>query len=165
MSLTPLGESVGREQYVDQPQRSRKVRAVNLLARMSKPTLFSTYDPLTKGELRKFWYIDYEAYWLAGGDQKKSHRLKEYLKWVSWSYALLPGQREMSEQPRRTWMRKQANLEFRHFRRVSFLAPPPSGGRLGGGVHRGDRRPSLSNAWESSSAIRSSTPWMFSNTS
>lgn len=79
----------------------------NLLEGMSKSPLFSTYDHLTKGEPLRFWYIDYDAYWAAGGDRKKSHRLKDYLKWVSWSCAPLPGQRDMSEQQRQTWMRKQ----------------------------------------------------------
>ena len=67
-----------------------------LLESMAKSPLFSTYGHLTKGEPLRFWYIDYEAYWLAGGNQKKSHRLKDYLKWVTLFCAPLPGQGEMS---------------------------------------------------------------------
>ena len=74
---------------------------------MSTSPLFSTYNHLAKGEPLKFWYIDYEAYWTAGGPRKKSHRLKDYLKWVTWSCTPLPCQLKMTEKQRQTWVRKQ----------------------------------------------------------
>jgi len=79
----------------------------HLLESMARSPLFSTYNHQAKGEPLRFWYIDYEAYWLSGGNRKKSHRLKDYLKWVSWSCAPLPRQQSMTERQRQTWMRKQ----------------------------------------------------------
>ena len=79
----------------------------NLIETVSKPPLFSTYDHLAKGKPLRFWYLDWEAYWTAGGKRKKSHRLKDYLKWVSWECTPLPSQRNKTEHQRQTWMRKQ----------------------------------------------------------
>jgi hypothetical protein len=79
----------------------------NLLESPSKSPLFSTYDHQAKGKPLRFWYIDWDAYWTAGGNRKKSHRVKDYLKWVTWSCAPLPSQLNMSESQRQTWMRKQ----------------------------------------------------------
>jgi len=79
----------------------------NLLERVSKTPLFSTYDHLAKGEKLRFWYIDYEAYWAAGGSRKKSHRLKDYLKWVEWKCAPLPQHAKMPDHQRQAYFRKQ----------------------------------------------------------
>ena len=79
----------------------------NLLESVSKSPLFSTYSHQAKGEKLRFWYIDYEAYWAVGGDRKKTHRLKDYLKWVEWHCTPLPGQAAMTERQRQTWMRRQ----------------------------------------------------------
>ena len=79
----------------------------NLLETVSKPPLFSTYDHLAKGKPLRFWYLDWEAYWTAGGKRKKSHRLKDYLRWTTWQCTPLPSQMAMREHQRQTWMRKQ----------------------------------------------------------
>ena len=76
-----------------------------LVERVSKSPLFTTYHFQSKGEALRFWYIDYDAYYTAGGERKKSHRLKEYLKWVSWECTPLPEHEGMSRQQRQTWVR------------------------------------------------------------
>jgi hypothetical protein len=79
----------------------------NLLDTMSKSPLFSTWGHLASGAPLKFWYIDWEAYLTAGGERKKTHRLKDYLKWVSWECTPLPSQQGWVYHQRQTWMRKQ----------------------------------------------------------
>ena len=79
----------------------------HLVERVSQSPFFSTFEHLAKGGKLRFWYIDHEAYWAAGGNRKKGHRLKAYLKWVEWECAPLPQQEEMSEHQRQSWMRHQ----------------------------------------------------------
>ena len=78
-----------------------------LVERVSGSPLFSTYHFQSKGEKLRFWYIDRDAYQTAGGDRKKSHRLKDYLKWVEWECAPLPEHQHWTEHQRRTWVRKR----------------------------------------------------------
>jgi hypothetical protein len=79
----------------------------NLHEKVSETPFFSTYEHQAKGEPLRFWYIDYEAYWAAGGNRKKSHRLKDYLKWVEWECTPLPSQENRTQSQRQTWVRKQ----------------------------------------------------------
>ncbi len=51
----------------------------NLVEHTSESPFFTTYHHQAKGETPCFWYIDYDAYWTAGGRSKKTHRLKDYL--------------------------------------------------------------------------------------
>jgi hypothetical protein len=44
----------------------------NLVETVSQSPYFSTYRHQAFGEDLRFWYIDYEAYWAAGGDRKKA---------------------------------------------------------------------------------------------
>lgn len=78
-----------------------------LVEQVSASPLFSTYHFQAKGKPLRFWYIDYEAYYLAGGSRKKSHRLKDYLKWVEWECTPLPKHAKMTIHQRRTWVRQQ----------------------------------------------------------
>jgi hypothetical protein len=79
----------------------------NLIERTEKSPLFTTYHYQAKGEPLKYWYIDYDAYWTAGGSRKKTHRLKDYLKWTKWHCTPLPNQQSKSISERQTWMRQQ----------------------------------------------------------
>lgn len=78
-----------------------------LVEQVSDSPLFSTYHFQAKGKALRFWYIDYEAYYLAGGCRKKNHRLKDYLKWVTWECAPLPSHEKMTINQRQTWVRQQ----------------------------------------------------------
>ena len=80
----------------------------NLHESLSNTPFFSTYNHLAKGEPLRFWYIDYEAYWAAGGDRKKSHRVKDYLRWVEWSCTPLPSLSNRTLSQQQTWTRKQS---------------------------------------------------------
>jgi hypothetical protein len=79
----------------------------NLHERIKERPFFSTYEHQAKGEPLRFWYIDYEAYWAAGGNRKKTHRVKDYLKWVEWSCTVLPSQANRTQSQQQTWLRKQ----------------------------------------------------------
>ena len=79
----------------------------DLLENATKSPLFSTYEHQANGKPLRFWYIDWEAYWLAGGTRKKSHRPKDYLKWTTWSCTALPSHQGMTDSQRQTWMRAQ----------------------------------------------------------
>jgi hypothetical protein len=79
----------------------------NLVETVSQSPFFSTFKHQAHGEKLRFWYIDYDAYWAAGGDRKKGHRLKRYLKWVEWECTPLPNQAMMTEKQRQTWMRQE----------------------------------------------------------
>ena len=43
-----------------------------LIEKVSESPFFSTYNFWTKGKPLKFWYIEWEAYYLAGGERKKT---------------------------------------------------------------------------------------------
>ena len=79
----------------------------NLVEKVSQAPFFSTYRHQAFGDELRFWYLDYEAYWVAGGHRKKGHRLKDYLKWVTWECTPLPNQVEWSTHKRQTWIRQQ----------------------------------------------------------
>jgi hypothetical protein len=78
-----------------------------LVEEVSGSPLFSTYHFQAKGKSLRFWYIDWEAYYLAGGARKKKHRIKDYLKWVEWACTPLPKHEKMTVHQRQTWVRKQ----------------------------------------------------------
>jgi hypothetical protein len=81
----------------------------HLIDKTSTSPLFSTYRHQGTGRTLKYWYIDHEAYWTAGGSRNKRHRLKNYLKWVNWSCVPLPHQQSMTDSQRQTWIRKNVN--------------------------------------------------------
>jgi len=79
----------------------------NLVEHTSDSPFFTTYHHQAKGESLCFWYIDYDAYWTAGGRSKKTHRLKDYLRWTKWHCTPLPNHQSMTEPQRQTWFRQQ----------------------------------------------------------
>ena len=87
----------------------------NLIEKTAHSPFFSTYHHQAKGQSLKYWYIDYNAYYTAGGNRKKTHRLKDYLKWVTWQTTPLPEHQSMSESQRQTWFRKQVSTLDNHF--------------------------------------------------
>ena len=78
-----------------------------LIETVSQSPFFSTFRHQAFGDELRFWYLDYEAYWAVGGDRKKGHRLKDYLKWVTWECTPLPNQAGRTVHQRRTWIRQQ----------------------------------------------------------
>ena len=87
----------------------------NLIDRTAHSPFFSTYHHQAKGRPLRYWYIDYDAYNTAGGKRKKSHRLKDYIKWVTFSTTPLPAHQSMTQSQRETWFRKQVNALDSHF--------------------------------------------------
>ena len=79
----------------------------NLVDTVAQSPFFSTYSHQAFGDDLRFWYIDYEAYWAAGGDRKQGHRLKNYLRWVTWECTPLPNHAGRTMHQRRTWLRQQ----------------------------------------------------------
>lgn len=61
-----------------------------LVETVGRSPLFSTYNFWAKSEKLRFWYIDWEAYHLAGGVRKRGHRPKDHLHWVEWEPEPLP---------------------------------------------------------------------------
>lgn len=76
----------------------------NLIERISENPFFSCYPFLAKGEELKFWQIDYEAYWDAGGPYK-GKRLKDFLIWKTLEISPLPHWEELSVHQRQTKVR------------------------------------------------------------
>jgi hypothetical protein len=79
----------------------------NLVERTASSPLFTTYHHQAKGKTLKYWYIDFDAYWTAGGSRKKTHRLKDYIRWTDWHCTPLPHQQAKSARQRQTWIRQQ----------------------------------------------------------
>ena len=78
----------------------------HLADKVTKAPFFSTFDHLATGKPLKFWYIDWDAYWQAGGPLKKKHRPKDYLTWVEFEMAPLPAWQNLTESQRQTRVRK-----------------------------------------------------------
>ncbi len=68
---------------------------------------FSTFRRMARGERLRFFRIDWEAYYEAGGCRKKSHRPKDYLRWMEIELAPLPGQEDWPDHKRQSWARAQ----------------------------------------------------------
>jgi hypothetical protein len=61
-----------------------------LIESVGRSPFFSTYRAQARGEPLRYWYIDWEAWWLRGGGRKKGNRPKDFLKWIELSIARLP---------------------------------------------------------------------------
>ncbi|MFO8071285.1 MAG: hypothetical protein R6V85_05350 [Polyangia bacterium] len=82
----------------------------HLVEKASQSPFFSVYEHLARGRELEYWYLDFEAYWKAGGDAKAARgklRLKDFLRWTSFEMAPLPSQAGWSPDQRRTWIRRQ----------------------------------------------------------
>lgn len=79
----------------------------NLIEKSANSPFFTTYHHQAKGRPLKYWYIDYNAYHTAGGQRKKSHKIKDYFRWVTWHTTPLPAQKEMTDSQSQTFFRKQ----------------------------------------------------------
>jgi hypothetical protein len=79
----------------------------NLVEKVSESPFFSTYDYLATGKPLRFWYIDWGAYYDAGGKACKKHRVKDYLHWVEIEPLPLPGWMTLTEHQRYTRVRQQ----------------------------------------------------------
>ena len=77
-----------------------------LVETVGESPFFSTFRHLTRGDPLRFWYIDWNAWFDAGGPRTRTHRIKDYLEWVELELAPLPGLAEMAEHRRRTWIRR-----------------------------------------------------------
>ncbi|MCP4569919.1 MAG: hypothetical protein GY841_20255 [FCB group bacterium] len=68
---------------------------------------FSTYRHLAYGDPLKFWYIDWHAWWKAGGFTNKHHRAKHYFKWTEFELTPLPAWQNLTIHQRQTRVRQK----------------------------------------------------------
>ena len=85
-----------------------------LISRVKETPFFSTYMHQSQGEPLRFWYIDWAAYWKAGGADNKKRSPKEFLKWVEWETTPLPHLADLTVHQRQTRIRKLVQEEERH---------------------------------------------------
>jgi hypothetical protein len=78
-----------------------------LVETVRKSPFFSTYRNLAHGKPLRYWWLDYNAYYLAGGKRKKTHRLKDYLEWTEVNLSPLPAWEDMPEHQVQTRVRCQ----------------------------------------------------------
>ncbi len=67
---------------------------------------FSTYRAQALGEPLRFWDIEWERYWEAGGPHNRRIHPKQFLVWRALEIAPLPHLVDLSEHKRRTLIRK-----------------------------------------------------------
>ena len=82
-----------------------------LVSRTKDSPFFSTFMHQSQGEALRFWWIDWGAFWKAGGPENKKHQPKDYLKWVAWETTPLPHLQGLTESQRQTRMRKLVREE------------------------------------------------------
>jgi hypothetical protein len=58
-----------------------------LVETVRESPFFSTFRHQASGDPLRFWYLDRAAWWKAGGPRKKSHRLKDFLRWIEYELA------------------------------------------------------------------------------
>ena len=61
-----------------------------LIESVGRSPFFSTFRAQAKGEPLRYWYIDWDAFWLKGGFRKKGNRPKDFLEWVELPITSLP---------------------------------------------------------------------------
>jgi hypothetical protein len=79
----------------------------HLVETVRESPFFTCYRNLAHGEPLEFFWIDWDAYFNAGGPRKKSHRPKDYLSWLSLELTPLPHQADWPEHKRQTWIRQE----------------------------------------------------------
>jgi len=72
-----------------------------LIDTIHEAPFFSTYRHHAYDEPLRFWHVDRNAWWQAGGPRKKSHRLKDYIRWIE--YDLPPPLPEWDDVPDHKW--------------------------------------------------------------
>jgi len=82
-----------------------------LISRVKETPFFSTYMHQSQGKPLRFWYIDWAAYWKAGGPDNKKRSPKEFLKWVEWQTTPLPHLSDLTVYQRQTRIRKLVQEE------------------------------------------------------
>jgi hypothetical protein len=92
-----------------------------LVETVRETPFFSTFRHQASGDPLRFWYLDRAAWWKAGGPRKKSHRLKDFLRWVEYELPPpLPEWDGVPEHKRRAELRalvREAEEEQRETRR------------------------------------------------
>jgi hypothetical protein len=81
-----------------------------MVEKVSQTPFFSTYRQLALGKKLEYWYLDFAAYWAAGGPTK-NRRLKDFLKWITLELTPLPAWRELTVYQRQTKVRKLVQAE------------------------------------------------------
>jgi len=89
-----------------------------LVEQVGESPFFSTYNFWAKGEALRFWYIEWEEYYLAGGTRKKNHRPKDYIKWVQWKPKSLPNWKGKPRHKYATFIRQQCKEKEDEFRKL-----------------------------------------------
>ncbi|MCP4605680.1 MAG: hypothetical protein GY847_35035, partial [Proteobacteria bacterium] len=79
-----------------------------LVERVERSPFFSTYKHLAHGKPLRYWWIDWESYWKAGGTLNNKLHPKQFLKWGELPIATLPAWEKLSIHQRQTRVRKMA---------------------------------------------------------
>ena len=66
---------------------------------------FNTYRHLAYGDPLRYWFIDWHAWWLAGGFKNRRHEAKNYLKWTQFELTPLPAWQDLTVTQRQTRVR------------------------------------------------------------
>jgi hypothetical protein len=61
-----------------------------LIESVGRSPFFSTFRAQAKGKPLRYWYIDWNAFWLKGGFRKKGNTPKSFLKWIELPITPLP---------------------------------------------------------------------------
>ena len=77
-----------------------------LVEKVSQSPFFSTFKHQANGEPLRYWYIDYEGYWAAGGDSNPKIRPKDFIKWVKVETTPLPAWEHMPEHRQQSRIRQ-----------------------------------------------------------
>ena len=79
----------------------------NLVEKVNETPFFSTFRYQSEGKIMKFWYIDWESYWDAGGKRSKKVKPKDFMRWVTVKTTPLPSWMKYTEKQRQTRIRKE----------------------------------------------------------
>jgi hypothetical protein len=92
-----------------------------LVATVRESPFFNSYRSLARGEPLRFWRIDWNAFYLAGGFRKKNHQPKDYLEWLDVDLAPLPHQADWPPRKRQAWLRNEV-CDFERETAVAFCS-------------------------------------------
>jgi len=81
-----------------------------LVESVRRSPFFSTFRHQAYGEPLRYWYIDWEAWWLRGGGRRKGNRPKDFLKWVELPITPLPAFGEWPEHRIQSRVRHEARV-------------------------------------------------------
>ena len=93
-----------------------------LIEKTKESPFLSTFMHQSQGDTLRFWYIDWAAYWKAGGSMNSKHHPKDYLEWTTWETTPLPHLADLTVHQQRTRIRKLVRENEEHHKQARKLA-------------------------------------------